>query len=177
MTLNRPSGSTAATAESARRSARLTGMTSARLRVQARLAATLAVLVLAGCSAVASVPPRSSHVTGPIRPLDAFLTVTTRPPVVRHGQHSSIDLIRYLVRTLQLRSVHGGRVIASLLHTLGRVDAVMTRSGSVIAVEDFGCRSLVLRIDPRTARAALIRVLPESADDVALSPDGGELPI
>jgi len=151
-------------------------MIGAQLCVQARLAAALAVLVLAGCGAVAPVPPaRSSHLTGPIRPLDSFLTVTTSAAVVRDGQHSSIDLIRYPVETLQLRSVHGGRVIASLLHTLGHVDAVMTRSGSVIAVEDYGCRLLVLRIDPRTARAALIRVLPESADDVALSPDGGEL--
>jgi dipeptidyl aminopeptidase/acylaminoacyl peptidase len=95
--------------------------------------------------------------------------------VTRATSPFSVELVQYPVATLQLRSARTGRVIATLLHSLGGTDAVMTGSGSVIAVVDYGCRSQVLRIDPRTGHVSLIRVLPQDASSVALSPDGREL--
>ncbi len=103
-------------------------------------------------------------------PLRSFLTVSTSPMVTR-GDY----LIRYPVSSLQVRSVRGGRVIATLLRSLGSISAARAADGSVIAVTDYGCRSLVYRIDPRTGARSLIRTLPQSASGVALSPDGREL--
>ena len=159
-------------------------MSGRQLRVLARAAAALAVLALAGCAATVApaaparthvgAPPIASRLTGRIEPLTSFLTVTTSPPVTR-GTGLLPLLVRYPVATLQLRSIRTGRVIATLLRSLGSIGAVMTRSGSVIAVLDYGCRSEVLRIDPQTDRSTLIRVLPQSADHPALSPDGSQL--
>jgi hypothetical protein len=159
-------------------------MTGVHLRVPARIAAALATVALAGCAAAAgpistansprATPTIQPRLIGQIEPLRTFLTVTTSSGMTR-GTALSPELIRYPVATLQLRSVRTGRVIATLLHSLGGIDAVMTRSGSVIAVVDYGCRSQVLRIDPQTDRTTLVRVLPESASGVALSPDGNEL--
>jgi hypothetical protein len=169
--------------ERAGRVARRTGMSGRQFRVLARTAAALAVVAVAGCAAtVAPGPARSpggarpvqSRLTGRIEPLTSFLTVTTSPPVIR-GTGSSPLLVRYPVATLQLRSIRTGRVIATLLRSLGSIDAVMTRSGSVIALVDYGCRTDVLRIDPQTDRASVIRILPQSADHPALSPDGSQL--
>lgn len=171
---------------------RLSGMTGALLRVPARTVAGLAAvavavalaLALAGCGTAAAPPggarpgaarPHGHQARGPVRPLESFLTVTTTAAVTRADHAFWLDLVRYPVAALQLRSVRHGRVIATLLHSLGSIDAVMARDGSVIAVVDYGCRSQVLRIDPQTGRVTLIRVLPQSADDVALSPDGREL--
>ena len=138
------------------------------------LAAAIAVAAIAlGTFLLPALWPggsQSAGHSGPPRPLDSFLTVTTAPAVI-HGDH----LIRYPVDALQLRALHGGRVISTLLRSLGTLDAVMTRSGSVLAVANDGCRSQVLRINPSTGRATLIRTLAESASEIALSPDGREL--
>lgn len=150
-----------------------------RGRIAVPLAAAAAIAVIAlGTVLVPRIWPGSSpahqgrvrHSGEPIVPLESFLTVTTTSPVI-HGDH----LIRYGVSTLQLRSVRHGHVIATLLRSLGSIDAVMTRKHAVIAVVDDGCRSRVLRIDPRTGAATLIRTLPESAGSIALSPDGRKL--
>ncbi len=111
-----------------------------------------------------------SHHQLPIGPPRSFLTVTRSSPVI-HGDH----LLRYPVSTLQRRSVRGGAVLATLLRSLANLDAVVAPDGSVVAVEDFGCRSRVLRLDPGTGRVRLIRTLPEAAADIALSPDGQRL--
>jgi hypothetical protein len=86
-----------------------------------------------------------------------------------------MKLIKYQVNALQLRSMRSGRVMVTLLRSLGDIDAVRARDGSVIAVVNYGCRSRVLRIDPSTGRSALIRTLPQYASDVALSPNGRRL--
>jgi hypothetical protein len=95
--------------------------------------------------------------------------------VTRAGRSSSAGLVRFPVSTLQLRSARDGRVRATLLHSSGSIDAVMTRSGAVIAVEDFGCRSQIVRINSRTHRATRLRVLTGSVNDIALSPNGRDL--
>jgi hypothetical protein len=155
------------------------GSDTPRGRITVPLAAAAAIAVIAlGTVLVPRIWPGGSTAhhgqarpsVGPVVPLESFLTVTTTGPVI-HGDH----LIRYPVSTLQLRSVRHGRVIATLLRKLGSIDAVMTRNHSVIAVVDYGCRSRVLRIDPRTGAATLIRTLPESAGSIALSPDGRKL--
>lgn len=150
----------------------------ARFTIPLTAAMTVAAVVLGLVLVVPRVwpngrprPTRPFPTAGPVlRPLQSFLTVSTSSPVIR-GDY----LIRYPVATLDLRSVRGGPVIAILLRSLGSISAAMTRDGSVIAVVDYGCRSQVLRIDPRTGRRTLIRVLPQSASDIALSPDGREL--
>jgi hypothetical protein len=76
------------------------------------------------------------------------------------------------VQALQLRSLSGGRVIRTLLRSLGTISAAPAPDGMIIAVENYGCRSQVLRIDPATGHATMIRVLPQYADDVTVSPDG-----
>jgi WD40-like Beta Propeller Repeat len=150
--------------------------TSRRLIGPLAAAAAVAVVVFGTVLVVPRIWPgtrsatRHYHVSGPIRPLDTFLDVTTSPPVIR-GDH----LIRYPVTTLQLRSVLHGRLIADLLHSLGGIDAVIAQDGSVIAVVDEGCRSRVLRISPSTGHSTLLRTLPQSAQDIALSPDGRRL--
>ncbi len=144
-----------------------------RGRLLMPIAAAIAVAAIAlGTVILPRIWPggRDAGHSGPPRPLETFLTVTTAPAVMR-GDH----LIRYPADALQLRALHGGRVIRTLLHSLGTLDAVMTRSGSVLAVADDGCRSQVLRINPSTGRATLIRTLAESATEIALSPDGREL--
>ncbi len=162
-------------------------MIGAQIRLTARLAlvpvAVIVTVALAGCGTVGapaapasrSASASSSAVTGPTRQLNSFLTVTTTPAVTRTAQSSSFNVVLFPVATLQMRSAHGGKVIATLLRSPGSIDAVMTRSGSVIAVEDLGCRSLVMRIDPRTGQAKRLRVLAGSVSHIALSPDGREL--
>ena len=178
-----PSGSTTLTTEPAAFIARLTGMTDVRIRVAARLVTALAAIILTGCGTLGapvittsrSTPARGSDVTGPIRQPGSFLTVTTSAPVFHAGQVPSLGRARFPVSRLQLRSARDGRVIATLLRSNASIDAVMTRSGSVIAVEDFGCRSQIVRINPRTGRATRLRVLAGSVNHIALSPDGREL--
>ena len=157
-------------------------MVSAAFRAPARAAACLAAAAaLAACGSAAApsgaARPGAGHrAARAIPPPASFLTVTTTPLVTRPGRGLGQQyLVRYPVSTLRLRSIHGGRVIARLLRSLGHIDAVRTPGGSVLAVVDDGCRSPVLRIDPRTGRSRLIRVLPQSATDIALSPDGREL--
>jgi hypothetical protein len=109
---------------------------------------------------------------------NTFLTVSTSQLVTRvprHGAPGVEYIVRYPVSTVQLRSLRTGRVVAALLHSLGDVGAVQAPGGSVIAVASFGCRSEVYRINPRSGRSTLLRVLPESATDIALSPDGTKL--
>jgi hypothetical protein len=105
-----------------------------------------------------------------LQPLETFLTVKTTVPVTR-GDY----LVRYGVTQLQLRSVHGGRVITTLLRSLGNISAVMAPDGSVIAVESFGCRSRIVRIGLRADRVIQIRTLPQYANAITLSPDGRRL--
>ena len=104
-------------------------------------------------------------------PSQWFLTVTISYALVKGGGNPHC----YLVHTLDLRSVRSGLVIAPLLHDQSPVDAVLTKSGAVIAVVDRGCQSQVLSIDPGTGEVTPIRVLPQSATGAALSPDGRQL--
>jgi hypothetical protein len=157
-----------------RRPAAAGGLRRGGLLIPFAAAASVAVVVL-GVAVVPSVwlarpPSQASHhgrhlpVLGPA---GSFLAVMTSPAVIHGGR-----LLKYEVSALELRSVrHGGRAISTLLRSLGRIDAVVAPGGPVIAVVDHGCRSQVFRIDPRTGRRRLIRTLPESAGDVALSPD------
>jgi hypothetical protein len=139
-------------------------------------AAASVVAVVLGVAVVPSLwpggPPGHRDRRLPVLgPGGSFLAVTTSPAVIHGGR-----LFEYEVSALELRSVrHGGRAISTLLRSLGRIDAVVAPGGTVIAVADHGCRSQVFRIDPRTGRRRLIRTLPESAADVALSPDGRRL--
>ncbi|MHB1432538.1 MAG: hypothetical protein ACYCVZ_10535 [Streptosporangiaceae bacterium] len=96
----------------------------------------------------------------------SFLTVSASAMVSR-GDY----LIRWPVSSLQLRSVRGGRVVATLLRSLGSISAAQEADGSVIAVADYGCRSQVYRINPQTGARSLIRTLPQGASAIALSPD------
>ncbi len=141
------------------------------------LAAAIAVALIAVGSVVGipriwpgSQDHRPALPAAALRPLGTFLTVRTSGPVTR-GDY----LIRYGVTQLQLRSVRGGHVIATLLRSLGILSAVVAPNGSVIAVENFGCRSQIVRIGLRTGRVSQIRTLPEYADGIALSPDGRRL--
>jgi hypothetical protein len=157
--------------------ARLSGVTGMRLRLVAGIAVGVAAAALAGCGTAAGPAglPRARVVAGPVEPAGSFLTVATSAQVVRDVHPGWLEVVRYPVATLQLRSVRTGRVIAALLHSLGGIDAVMSGSGLVVAVVDYGCRSQVLRVDPQTGNVSLIRVLPQSATSVALSPDGRQL--
>lgn len=144
-----------------------------RRRMLVPLAAAASVAAIAVGSAVV-VPRVLGDHNAPghfsVRSLRAFLTVSTTGPVI-HGRY----LVKYGVSTLELRTVSGGKVVATLLRSLANLDAVRAPDGSVIAVEDFGCRTRVLRLDPGTGRARLIRTLPESVGSIALSPDGRRL--
>jgi hypothetical protein len=152
------------------------------------LAACVAVTTLAACGSSPARARTAAHRINPRHQLlipasragttSSFLTVTTSQLVTRvprHGAPGVEYIVRYPVSTVQLRSLRNGRVIAVLLHSLGDVQAVPAPGGSVIAVTSFGCRSEVYRIDPRTGRSTLLRTLPESATDIALSPDGRRL--
>jgi hypothetical protein len=81
-------------------------------------------------------------------------------------------VVRYQVQALQLRSLSDGRVVRTLLRSLGRISAAPAPDGMIIAVENYGCRSQVLRIDPATGHSTMIRALPQYADEVTVSPDG-----
>lgn len=173
---------------------RLTDMNSIRRRPARRwltaaaplLTAGVAVTTLAACGSSPTPARAAAHRINPrhqrLMPVpgttSTFLTVTTSQLVTRvprHGGPGVEYIVRYPVSTVQLRSLRNGRVVASLLHTLGDVQAVQAPGGSVIAVASFGCRSDVYRISPRTGRSTLLRTLPESATDIALSPDGRKL--
>jgi hypothetical protein len=149
-------------------------------RFRAQIVAGVTAVAISGCGAVAAAPAIGSHsdsheIARLIRPQDYFLTVTTTPSVTRNDSQFAVQLVRYPASTLQLRSVRHGRVVATLLHSLGSLDAVMAGNGTVIAVADYGCRSQILRIELRTGHAELIRTLPQSATDVALSRSGEQL--
>ncbi len=140
----------------------------------------LLAMVVAACGASAQSHAPSRHHAVPAvkvgQPGTFLTTVVARPAVYGHSSRLFyVKVIKYQVNALQLRSVHTGRVVVTLLRSLGNIDAVRARDGSVIAVVNYGCRSRVLRIDPRTGRSALIRTLPQYASDVALSPDGRRL--
>ncbi len=141
------------------------------------------VAALAGCGTTARTGARSASRTATALPLasrtadqlglrDSFLTVTVTPQVLKDYNPPSVWVVRYQVFTLQLRSLSGGRVIRTLLRSLGAISAAPAPDGTIIAVENYGCRSQVLRIDPATGHAAMIRVLPQYADDATVSPDG-----
>ena len=149
------------------------------------LAACVAVTTLAACGS-SPAPARTATPHRPSSPAPApaprtsttntFLTVSTSPLVTRRFRRPfTAYIVGYPVSTVQLRSLRGGRIVATLLRSLGDVDAVLAPGGSVIAVASFGCRSDVYRIDPRAGRTTLIRTLAESAQDIALSPDGRRL--
>jgi hypothetical protein len=145
------------------------------------LAACVAVTTLAACGS-SPAPARTQARTRPsaaaprVSTADAFLTVSTLPLVTRRFRRPfTAYIVRYPVSTVQLRALRGGGVVTTLLSSLGNVDAVLAPGGSVIAVASFGCRSDVYRIDPRAGRTTLIRTLPGSAWDIALSPDGRRL--
>ena len=152
------------------------------------LAACVAVTTLAACGSSPARARTTAHQINPRHQLlipvarasttSTFLTVTTSQLVTRVPRHAGPGveyIVRYPVSTVQLRSLRNGRVVATLLHSLGDVQAVQAPGGSVIAVASFGCRSDVYRINPRTGRSTLLRTLPESATDIALSPDGRTL--
>lgn len=136
-------------------------------------------VVLAGCTVNARSDVQTRHHARPAARVgqpETFLAVVTRPAVYHHSSRSSyLKLIKYQVNVLQLRSVRTGRVIKTLLRSLGDISALRARDGSVTAVVNYGCRSRVLRIDPSTGRSALIRTLPQYASGAALSPDGTRL--
>lgn len=149
------------------------------LRTCALMLAGLVAVSLAGCVSAAApraVPTaeRSQRIASLMDPTGSFLTVTNTFDVTRRDGLGT-KLVKYGVATLQVRSARTGLVIATLLHSLGSIDAVPTADGSVIAVVNLGCRSQVTRIDPVTGQATLIRTLPGSAWQAAVSPDGREL--
>jgi dipeptidyl aminopeptidase/acylaminoacyl peptidase len=136
----------------------------------------LTAVSVAGCAAGAQ--PRQ-HTVPAVRarqPGTFLATVVAEPAAYgRSTRPFHLKVIRYQVNALQLRSARTGRVLVTLLRSLGDIDAVRARDGSVIAVVNYGCRAQVLRIDPRTSRSALIRTMPQYASDAALSPDGRRL--
>jgi hypothetical protein len=165
--------------EPATRRVRLTSMKGSWLRTCALMLAGLVAASLAGCASAAApgaVPTaeRSQRIASLMDPTASFLTVTTSFDVTRRDGLAT-KLVKYGVATLQVRSARTGRVIATLLHSLGSIDAVPTADGSVLAVVNLGCRSQVTRIDPLTGQATLIRSLSGSAWQAAVSPDGREL--
>ncbi|MDQ6839149.1 MAG: hypothetical protein M3137_12670 [Actinomycetota bacterium] len=99
-----------------------------------------------------------------------FLTVASTGSVTKGKQ-----LIRYPVNQLQVRSVHSGAVEKTVLRSLGRISAVVNRDGSILAAIDYGCRSVLERVDPATGRARVARTVPGWVSDIALSPNGAEL--
>lgn len=159
---------------------RLNGMNRLALSLSARWLMVLLAVVVAGCAAGAPSHPQSRHHAVPAvkvgQPGTFLTTVVAKPAVYGHSSRPFYrKVIKYQVNALQLRSVRGGRVVATLLRSLGDIDAVRARDGSVTVVVNYGCRSRVLRIDPRTGRSELIRTLPQYASDAALSPDGRRL--
>jgi WD40-like Beta Propeller Repeat len=159
---------------------RLRGMTARRPRTCARILAGLVALCVAGCAS-AAVPgnspagARSQRIASLTRLTGSFLTVTSTFGVEQPDGPDQFKLVKYGVATLQVRSARTGRVIATLLHSLGSIDAVPAPDGSVLAVVNLGCRSPVLRIDPLTGHATPLRTLPGSAMQAAVSPDGRDL--
>jgi hypothetical protein len=159
-----------------------------RIMVIGLLAVTTA-LVVAGCGGSTRTTARpSTGVADPVTyPLGvspaqfaaeqvvrtSFLTVTTSQLVTKPGRQPGVVRISaYPVSTLQLRSLGDGHLIGPLLHSLGTISAGPTAAGTVIAVEAYGCRSDVVRIDPTTGQARLIRVLPQGATQATVSPNG-----
>ena len=130
--------------------------------------ACLVTASLVGCAAAAvhDVSPnvaRSQRIASLTRLTGSFLTVTSTFNVERPAGPAKFKLVKYGVATLQVRSARTGRVIATLLHSLGSIDAVPTPNGTVLAVVNLGCRSQVLRINPVTGHATLLRTLRGSA--------------
>jgi hypothetical protein len=157
--------------------------------VTVALLAVTPALVVSGCGGSTRTAAKPSKgVAGPvIYPLGAspaqlaaeqvvrtsFLTVSTSQLVTKPGRQPGVVRISaYPVSTLQLRSLGDGHLIGPLLRSLGTISAAPTASGTVIAVEGYGCRSDVVRIDPTTGQARLIRVLPQGASQAAVSPNG-----
>jgi hypothetical protein len=103
----------------------------------------------------------------------SFLTATISPLADKPGHGPGVVWISaYPTFTLQLRSLEDGHLIGPLLRSVGTISASPTAGGSVIAVESYGCRSDVVRIDPTTGYARLIRVLPQGAGNSVVSPNG-----
>jgi hypothetical protein len=139
------------------------------------LVAATATAALAGCathhhtgtSSSGRPRPRADRVMAYQGPQKSFLIAATTPMVVRQGK-----VVRDPVNTLQLRDLGNGRLARNLLRSLGSISASPAPDGTVIAVEDFGCRSTVVRIDPATGHLTQVRVLGQSVTHAALSPNG-----
>jgi hypothetical protein len=145
-------------------------------------------VAMAGCLVVAVVglsravvPQRPSRPTGSTLPASAsapfdptpgtfFLSVTQGPMVIK-GDY----LIDWPVYELQMRSIRTGAVERTILRSLAEIDAVVARDGSIVAAVDQQCRSEIERIDPATSQASVIRTIPGSVSEIALSPDGTRL--
>ena len=125
------------------------GGRSRRLLVDAVAVAVAVAAVLVGAFlAMRSSPdgtanPSAHRTTA--SPPETFLAVSTTP-LRERGQY----FVKWPVSTLQLRSADGGRLITTLLRSLGSIDAVGVPGGSVIAVVSYGCRAQVWRINPRS---------------------------
>ncbi len=144
-------------------------------RRAALAAATAAILtVVTACTGSGLVTTAAKIGPAADQPPASFLTVATSP-----AKFLGVNRIaRYPVETLQLRSVRHGRLIRTLLRTLGglgSLEAVPAGDGKVLAAADFGCRSKLFLVNPATGRSRLIRVVPESVQDIAVSPDGRRL--
>jgi hypothetical protein len=152
-----------------------------RRPIHSHLSFVVTAAVLITITACAQVRPATADgwqtVPAADRPPQVFLTLTvTRPELGRMEGALHQQLLKYPVESLQLRSIRdGGRVIRTLLRSVGQVDAVTAPDGTVIAALDYGCESQLVRIDPATGQRRLIRVVRDSVQDIALSPDGSRL--
>ncbi len=140
----------------------------------------VAAITVAGCTLSRTVAirvrPESASAPRADGPGRTFLAVSTLPWVMHPARRLSHEVIvRYPEHVLQLRSLRTGRVIRTLLRSVGDIKATARPDGDVIAAESFGCKARLLRINPVTGRKTVIGALPEPVLDVALSPDGTRL--
>jgi WD40 repeat protein len=122
-------------------------------------AAALCLALVVGLTALPS-SKSSASVASPT----TFLTVASSGTV--HGRY------------IHLRSVRSGRILKSFVKVMapGHADAVLQTNGKILAAVTNGyCTSTLERINPSSARVAVLRRVTPSINDLSLSPNGRDI--
>jgi WD40 repeat protein len=92
-------------------------------------------------------------------------------------KHTGSGTPPYGADTVQIRDLRDGRLLADVYRVTGatNVSAAVERDGDVLVAVARGCKTTLVRVDPRTGTTTQVASIGEVVSDIALSPNGARL--